>query len=419
MIRLLDKTKISLFTFFFVFCFIAIYAGRATQFAHELGDIRTVGNAFALFLTLIFVLFKKIQFKKDYFYVVGIFLLYGLTTVAVYGVLSVWWLSVHFFLLTYAYVISKALGCRLMVTFETIMFYLSLISLLFWLILLISPELLESIVRTFAFSKPHSEDGNVLANMIVYTLSNYDYGITEFNISFLLRNPGFAWEPGAFASMICLAIFCNILRTNFKLTNNKALIVFLITLLSTQSTTGLSVFVIIIVVWLFSSRKFGWAIVMIPLALWLFNLSFFGNKLLSEQSMLQYLDISNTTGQQGRFFSLSLDWQEFLRHPLLGLGCNWENTWLARNGYDISTISGIGDLLATFGGIVTVLFIWMLCKSSSAINRQYSTRNGIILLFVILGSMVSYSFFSFPIYIAFWMYGYWGAMQCPASLNVR
>lgn len=408
MIKLLDKSRISLFTYFFVFCFIAIYAGKASIFARDLGDIRTVGNAFALGLTVICILVNKMKFTRDYGIVVGIFLVYALVTALVYHVMSTWWITVHFLLITYAYVLTKSVGSRLLVVYETIIFHLVIIGIFFWIILLLSPSLLETIVRTFQFSEPQSEDGNVAANMIIYTLSNYEYGISEFSLSFMRRNPGFAWEPGAFASMLCLAIFCNLIRTNFRISKNPVLWVFLVALFSTQSTTGLAILVVMLLVWLFTSRKFGWAIAVIPLALALFNLSFFGDKLLSQQELAQSMDIANARGQQDRFFSLMLDWQEFLRHPILGLGCNWQNTWLAENGYDISTVSGIGDLISTYGAVITLLFLWMLIKSSKAINWQYNTRNGYILIFVILMTMVSYAIWTTPIYIAFWLYGVWG-----------
>lgn len=411
MIKLLDKSRISLFTYFFVFCFIAIYAGKASIFARDLGDIRTVGNAFALGLTAICILVNKVKFTRDYVIVVGVFLVYALVTALAYHVMSIWWITVHFLLITYAYVLTKSVGSRLLVVYETIMFHLAIIGIFFWIILLVSPSLLETIVRTFQFSEPQSEDGNVAANMIIYTLSNHEYGISEFSLSFMRRNPGFAWEPGAFASMLCLAIFCNLIRTNFRISKNAVLWVFLVALFSTQSTTGFAIMVVMLLVWLFTSRKFGWAIAVIPLALVLFNLSFFGDKLLSQQELAQSMDISNARGQQDRFFSLMLDWQEFLRHPILGLGCNWQNTWLAENGYDISTVSGIGDLISTYGAVITLLFFWMLIKSSKAINWQYNTRNGYILIFVILMTMVSYAIWTTPIYMAFWLYGLWGSSR--------
>ena len=409
MIKLLDKSNISIFTYLYVFCFIAIYAGHATVFARNLGDIRTVGNTFALILTIVFVLVKKISFKMDYFLVLGVFLLYAFITAFAYKNLNWWWISVRFFFITYAYVISKATCSHLITLFETILYHLTIIALFFWVIMLVSPGLLDIIVHTFHFSEPLAEDGNVDANMIIYTLPNYEYGIHDFRLSFFRRNPGFMWEPGAFASMLCVAIFCNILRKKgLVLTNNSVLWVFLIALFSTQSTTGFAVFFIMLFVLLFTTRKFGWAIIVIPLAVILFtSLSFFGDKLLHEQEMLQYKDVMNTQGQQGRFFSLVLDWQEFLRHPVLGLGCNWQDTWLAQNGFEISTVSGIGDLLSTYGAVIAVLFLCMTYKTCLVIDREYDTKNGFLLIPVILGIMVSYAMWLYPIFIAIWMYGIW------------
>lgn len=419
MIRLLDNSKISIITYFLIFTFIAVYAGHASLFAYELGDIRTLGNAFALGLTVIFILRNKIYFRKDYCIVIGVFLIYALITAVVYRIMNFWWISVHVLLITYAYVISKVAGPKLIVLFETILYHLSIIALLFWMILIVSPDLLDLIVRTFQFSQPQTEDGNVLASMIIYTLQNYDYGSAEFNLSFLRRNPGFMWEPGAYASMICIAIFCNVLRNKgFVLLKNKALWIFLIALFSTQSTTGFSIFVIMLIGWVFTSGRKGWGIVLVPLSFALFKLSFFGEKLLFQQENVKSLDITNAHGQQDRFFSLLIDWQEFLLHPVIGLGCNWQNTWLAMNGYEISTVSGIGDLLATYGGIIAVLFIVMLYKTSLAINREYNTRNGFILIPIILGVLISYSMWTYPIIIAIWLYGIWGAKSLPNNQSI-
>lgn len=401
MIKLLDKSRLSFFNYFFVFCFF-VYAGKATIFARELGDIRTIGNAFALLLTIVFIIRNKIRFSNSFLITQIIFLVYALITVLIYHHLSLWWISLNVLCLTYAYVLCEGFKEKLFSVIETVLFHLAIISIIFWILFLISPNLVESIVKTFQFSATYSEGGNVEANMIIYTFPNLEYGSKEFNL--WVRNPGFAWEPGAFASMLCLGLFCNRLRTNFRLSNNPAFWIFLIALVSTQSTTGLTIFGGMILLWLLENHKFRPIVIMIPLIGYIFTLPFVWDKIFFEYDKIGTLDIRTVAGPQGRFISLALDWEEFLRHPIWGLGCNFQNTWLNQHGYDISTISGIGELLSVYGGVITIIFSIVLIKSARLVDKTFGLNNPWIMIIVVVGMMISYNLWQSPIYIACWMY---------------
>ena len=81
MLTLIDKTtKTSWFNYFFMFCIIAIYGGYATLFARELGDIRTLGNAFALFITIVFFIKNRIRFNQAFWISILVFLSYAAVT---------------------------------------------------------------------------------------------------------------------------------------------------------------------------------------------------------------------------------------------------------------------------------------------------------------------------------------------------
>ena len=101
MIRLLDNTKFSLFNYFYIFC-LFIYAGSATVFARDLGDIRTVGNAFALFLTLIFFKYNKVRLSKRFIYSILVFLLYAIVTSLNNQLINPFWISRWLIFLTIA-----------------------------------------------------------------------------------------------------------------------------------------------------------------------------------------------------------------------------------------------------------------------------------------------------------------------------
>ena len=405
MIRLLDNTKFSLFNYFYIFC-LFIYAGSATVFARDLGDIRTVGNAFALFLTLIFFKYNKVRLSKRFIYSILVFLLYAIVTSLNNQLINPFWISRWLIFLTIAYGLCQCLGEKLFVAIETVLFHLSIISLAFWIVHIVNPTLMENLAKTLAFSQPYAEDSNVKYNIIFYTI-NSDKG-SDFVADFIVtkRNSGFTWEPGAFASFLCFGIFCNILRTDLNIKRNKAFWVFLLALFSSQSTTGFMTLIFMSGVWLIANRKYWWGVVILPISIALFSLPFVSDKMLAEFQYVSDMDYRTATGSTAfnRTYSLMLDWQEFLRHPLLGLGGWSKGTLYAQQGYEFATISGIGGLLSQYGAIMSILFFFLLIQSSRLIRFRMNKKNAYILIATMLGMMYSYGLWTTPIIITFWMF---------------
>ena len=404
MIKLLDNSKTSLFNYFYIFC-IFIYAGSATVFARSLGDLRTIGNAFAMVITLFFFLVNRIHFNRPYYISIAVFLLYAIITSIKNGLVNPRWISEWIIWLTIAYGICQGFKEKLFVVVETLLFHLCIIALVCWVIHLLRPEFMTAFVHKYAFSEPYEEECNVEVNMIIYTINNIN---SESDFSLLLRNPGFAWEPGAFASFVCLGIFCNVLRTNFKVLN-PSLWVFLLALASSQSTTGFMVFLAMVFLYLIINRKYTLLVLSIPVFILVFNMPFVKEKLFEEIENLQYADIELISGALGRLYSFQLNFEEFLRHPIIGLGGYTEGTWLAQHNYDVATISGIGNMLVYFGAVMTLLFFILLVRSCAYIKKVMKSQNAIILLITILGIMVSYNLWKQPIFIAFWMFGVYGS----------
>jgi len=395
-----DSSKIKFFDYFFMFCMV-IYAGSATVFARSLGNISTIGNAFGMIMTLVLFIKGNLRVTKNYIRIIVVFSCYAIITFINNKMINPLWYSQWIIWLTIASCICLYYKERLFICYETVLFHLSLVALLFWLLYLLSPEIVNTIVSVCEFSKPYTDEGNVLKNMIVYTLPN-----TEFysnNYSSVIRNPGFAWEPGAYSCFICLAIFCNVLRTNFKIKSNLSLIVLVIALLSTQSTTGLAVFAVMLLVWLIINKRFWYAFLVLPFAIFLVSQEFVMDKFFDEYNALSDVEWQNKSAAIGRLASLQIEWKEFLRHPLIGVGGYEGGTWLAKHGYDVVTISGLGHMLSRFGAIMSLLFFLLLIKSSKCINRLFGTNNGCLLIVAIVGMMISYGLWKQPIYIVFWI----------------
>ncbi len=86
----------------------------------------------------------------------------------------------------------------------------------------------------FGLFRVENNSGKIFSNWIVYI--NYIDPNSD-----LPRNWGFAWEPGAFAAFICLALFLESLLPDNKITL-KSLAIYMLAVVTTFSTTGILAF---------------------------------------------------------------------------------------------------------------------------------------------------------------------------------
>ena len=404
MIRLLDKTRIPFFDYFYLLSVI-IYAGMASAFVRDFGDIRTIGNAVILILTILFAIHKRVTIKRDFVFVIAVFIIWSVFTIVYNGSTKylLWeWMRWSIFLYV-AYVICKGYGYRFFVIAETVLFHLAVIGIFCWIILLIIPVPFTNFLSLFSLPSFNDVDQFTSENVLFYTIikSNVFGGGARSEYYFLIRNCGFAWEPGAFACFMCFAVALNSLRTNVRLKNNLPLIVFLIALASTQSTTGYVTLGVMIAVWLIIYGRIGWVIALVPLILMMFNLPFISDKLVDSMEGFQDISLDNAAGSQGydRTLSFMLLLDEFTRHPIFGYGFS-EARFMQ---YEITTFSGLGHLLAQFGIIVFLLFGFLLIKASLLLNRHFGNKTGWMIMVAVIGMMISYMVWTQPFFIAIWL----------------
>ena len=403
MFKLLNGQQVRAIGFILLYIVILL-AGGATVFARGFGDITHISTWIVLALCTIIMYKRRIKLNRHFFLAVGVFMLYAIATTINNMVVNPLWISKWILFFFFSYIICQELQNKLFATIETIIVQLSIVSLLLWTIQIISPNTIHWLVKTFEFSKPFNEEADLVGNMIFFTLTtNYN----SFNEFFLIsRNSGFAWEPGGMACFVLIAIFCNFIRTNARIKGNWSLLILMFTLFSTQSTTGIITVGVMFIIWLLINKKFGYAIILIPVLLYIFNLPFVGDKLMEEYSNIDMLNLDTMHDEMelSRMQSLSVAWDEFLRHPILGLGGNMGGSWLHQHGYDVAIFSGIGELLARYGILITILFVWLLTKSIIILNKQYHTKNGFLLYALIIGTMFSFGIWNQPLFIILWMY---------------
>jgi len=409
--NILNKNS-SLLDHIFIFIII-IYAGRATTFVTS---IETWENPLGLFLPIfiatLIVFYYRISFSKKFLFLLAGFLFYNIIVSYKFSAIHPRFIGIYLIRFYIAYVIFTSLRFRFFIIYEKIIYYLSIIALCFWVIHILVPTTLLNILSQLNFSEPGSS--NVDSNIIIYTINNLST-IENTNINLgglsLVRNSGFAWEPGGFACFINLAIFINLVRTKFRLYNNIKLWVLILALITTFSTTGISIFLLLIVFYAYNI-KLKYALIFVPFiivfGIYISTLPFMAEKLadVSEYNTEEIIENSITYETQAtpqRFESLEIDFVDFVNNPIFGYGGHLEERWTEKLGANIQTISGIGKVMAAFGIVGILFFLINLIISSKELSILFRFKGWLFPFLMIIMISISYSLIFTPLLMCFWL----------------
>ena len=137
-----------------------------------------------------------------------------------------------FYSIIIAYIHIQVFGKKMLPLYEHIMVRLCFIALFLWGIAVIYPG-----SATFFREFPKTNLGRNVYYLFVW-LDEAESGGAVVTYNGILRNAGCTWEPGRFSIMILLALYCNMARCGIKFRGNWGSIILLISLITTQSTTG-------------------------------------------------------------------------------------------------------------------------------------------------------------------------------------
>ncbi len=390
----ISDQKLTFFEYFYVFVFI-IYAGQASTFVRNMSfSENVIGASIPIILSLILLIKWRISLDKQFYKIIFGFLLYFICITIKYQEIHPSIFINYFILFFTVYALVKVLGINFFIIYETLIFYLALISMGLWGIQTVLGgdtllNLLSKIPGIQSFSFITGEKGGV--NIIIYSVQTSASSLLyKFPIP---RNCGFAWEPGGFAVYLCLAMFVNLFITNFKNRGNRIFWVLLIALVSTFSTTGYSIFVVLLLFYFFN-KKSNILILVLPILviaiISIFSLPFMSDKiigLIKETTDIDYIvwkSIGSETGADlQRFSSFLISFRDFTNNPLLGTAGIDGKNWYTKIGANISPISGLGNLLAMFGS-VGFLFFSIVCLKTSFLLSKYFNYKGRFLLFIII-----------------------------------
>lgn len=295
------------------------------------------------------------------------------------------------------------------------MFYLAIIGLAMWVVqIILGGDNLFNYFNKIPLIEDFSNVSGHGLNAILYSVQP-----TSMSLQFDFlppRNCGFAWEPGGFAVMLALAIFINLFFYDSSDTGKFRFWVLFSALISSQSTTGYTMLLVILAFYFYNRQK-KLIVVLWPLALafviLVFSLPFMSDKIVSlidETGNIDYM-VERSIGreesiQPQRFASFVISFRDFIDNPVLGLGGVNEARWTYKIGANVSSITGIGNLLAQYGIVGFLFFIISSFRSSGFYAKQFNFSGKYLFVIIIVFISISYGIILLPLLMSFWLYSY-------------
>lgn len=355
-----------------------------------------------LFLLVLFIYYKR-KVDRLFLIVVAFYLLISFLQYFSFNIFSFSSFASTIILLSIGYMTIKILRQYFINIYVNTIFFLSCLSVVFWLLSILSLPFFE-----FISTLPYvlRTDPYEFQNFLVYTVESS----TVYDI---YRNAGFVYEPGIFAALLVLGLIFNTFYNNKFI--DKKNIIFSICILSTFSTAGyLALFVFLVAYYLFN-RKLKFRYFVLPLILLLSYLSFntfefLGSKISSQVEESGYYKGVYTN--QGRIGSGLVDMESILKYPIAGRGRN-EKTRFDWKSSDLDNLkfvhrtNGVFDLIVEFGIPFSLLYLYLIYRSFNKIfiynnkNSKYALVAFILIL--ILG--FSQTFFMRPLLLSLMFLG--------------
>ena len=285
--------------------------------------------------------------------------------------------------------------------FNMVLTHLCIISLFVWICAIIFPSIIPQLLKSISI---YENNATLHSNIFIVGLSN------QFDYVGIRRNLGFTWEAGRFSCYIVLGIFIYLTIHDFKLKNifrhNKQLIIYIITLFSTLSTTGVAAFLFVLFYYIYN-RKTSSKLFLIIIFLFsiptIWSLSFISDKIINNIDITQEIanmtysfDHGKTAITPQRITGLYLEFLNFINDFWLGYGIN-ENSFIHRDIFKFNTVwlsNGILQIFSMYGIIVGLTFYLLLFKSSKLITLEFGKKGVFFFAFTFILISISYDFWA-------------------------
>lgn len=307
-------------------------------------------------------------------------------------------------------------GARIIEYYGKIVALLAGISIPFWIVAnIIGLDALAS----FA---PFKHSLGAGSSFIIYvTLEKYNMGDTSLLYA-LLRNAGFAWEPGRFASMVVLGMVCYIIQDEGKINwRKKEWLFMIVALLSTQSTTGYVSFLIMLGIHylttsnLSTSKRVLSIIMFFAFYFSVMNLPFMQEKIkdnadsetwVTEKGDYSYIESEDIIVTVDRTEGIFLDYLNLQYKPILGTGLSHKDTYLYNFiSQNLTTSNGLTNPLSRLGLLLGLPLFILFFIGTRKMSKEYSANDTMLLFTISMIFQYSYNFMFEIIILSFVLYG--------------
>lgn len=349
-----------------------------------------------------YYLAKKGKFDGLFYVIVLLLLMVGLGQAFAFGAFNYYNFGGIFLIFLIPYFAYRAIGLLYFKYFVRIIYNLCIISLVFWVIINIVPELGEYLktVSKALHLDPESNESLIIYNI---ELSKSSFGF--------IKNSGFTAEGGLFCTFIIPALYFNSISGKFF---SKENMVFIITILSTASTAGYSALLIFFLFAIISIRNTALTILLLPLVAFMIYYSVTELPFMYEKVNKAFNDEMNVyhsvknPARRGRFLSARVDLDIIKEYPFTGRGIYSEVRYLNDEereiGYSNSYL-GIVGLASRYGLILWSLYMYLLIVFIIRINRLYTQQQKTNKLFFafFLSSILTIAIGQNPFYLVIYL----------------
>lgn len=385
------------------FYIVVVYSGLSLTF------FRSNESLIVLWL-LGLIIFQKETFNtsKKLFVALGVWVGYFVINTVIIRSFHPMFFGTYVAKIMIAYWLLSYYKDNIFLKYENAIYTLTVISLLFYSIQVLFPGPMYELFKALDLSQNPFPD-RIYASIGIYTY----HRVGAFD-SFP-RNSGFCWEPGPFSSYVVLALFINIARNGVKIKDTKRFWVFLLAIISAQSSTSFVVLLAVIIWFAWSRYKNrAFRVFSVPVALavviYLFvNVPWLQDKIIEESEqdineLLVHAHKAKSGTAPGRFASLELRWMDFKKYPIAGFGGNMSlQTGYIAKDVEVSAISGIGNIIGRYGTIGSLLFLYLIFSTGKWLAKRYNYSGNIIFPLLILMIGFGFGIIESPLIATLWM----------------